>query len=86
MLELQQLLKQEYKDITTQTGNSLQYLGISIETHVDDSVGISQPAYVDKIFDLAKAKSNITPTKLQWQLIKRFIIIIDISKWTNQNI
>ena len=63
MSQLQTLLKNKYKDITVQTGNTLQYLGLSIETHIDNSVSISQPAYVDKILDLAKSKWDLKPSK-----------------------
>jgi hypothetical protein len=63
MSELQHLLKKKYKDITIQTGDTLQYLGLSIETHIDNSVSISQPAYVEKILDLARSKWDLKPTK-----------------------
>ena len=63
MSELQTILRNKYKDITVQEGDTLQYLGLSIQTHIDDSVSISQPAYVDKILDLARSKWELTPTK-----------------------
>ena len=52
-------MKNEYKEVTMQTGNELQYLGLSItRNEIDGSISVCQPAYVDKI--LKESGFNIT--------------------------
>ena len=77
---LYNLLKNTYGDVSRKEGDILEYLGMSTNRNVDNTITIWQPAYIDKMLQIANVTegNNIrTPMAVSYSESKNDAIKVD---------